>query len=170
MHVLSVYYMSVWKKRDRSFCICVCACLCTVLGNWKYGSKETRYSWMVLRWCYKWALRRSWLMEEVKCSRGLCRDAIAVPLQNHLLWQWNEVFCHWVYNCNLLTLLSLSFSCVGVLLICISVPTLLTQNQSFVLVPKIMAVAVCSRLPDKGCAAVYKMSDFFFLCLFLVLI
>lgn len=46
-------------------------------------------------------------------------------------------------------------------------PTLLTQNQSFVLLPVIIAVALCNSLPNTGCAAVYEMSDvslpFFFL-------
>lgn len=45
-------------------------------------------------------------------------------------------------------------------------PTLLTQNQSFVLLPTVKAVAFfCNGLPNTGCAAVYEMSDVF-LCLF----
>lgn len=48
-------------------------------------------------------------------------------------------------------------------------PTLVTQNQSFVLLPEITAVTFGSDSPNTGCAAVYEMSDvslcLFFYCL-----
>lgn len=51
------------------------------------------------------------------------------------------------------------------MLICVSEPTLLTQNQSFVLLPKVPAVAVGNGLPNTGFAAVYELSDVGFFCL-----
>lgn len=106
-----------------------------------------------------------WCKKHQRASR---RNAIATALQKSLMWWlWNEVSHDYV---NAIVSHFCSFSVfflilVWLILISVSVPTLLTQNQSFVLLPIITAVALCNCSPNTGYAAVYEMSDVF-LCLF----